>query len=164
MQWKLIRRPPPPSTQADLIRTTAIGKLRPHLRQVQEAHEEYVSPWEVSSDKPDFKQAIVRNAGQIVAAVDMEADSAESATLSVWQLLDRGTSVRYMQVSDDWESKTQPGQPYSGPGAGFKTGLDISRPQAGIRNRKIAEMIAEQFDPDAAVKAAFDAAFARNFA
>ena len=77
----------------------------------------------------------------------MEAESAEDATLSVWQLLNRegGTAVRYMQISKDWKSKTWPvGSFPSNAGAGYTT--DLGPPQPGIESRHIAEVVADEVD------------------
>lgn len=160
---KLIKRPPPPTHQANIIKSTAKGEIRELVEEVARKHREYVAPWELSGDKPAFEVEDLSERGKTVLAVSMDADAAEQASLSVWQLLDRGTTVRYMQVSEDWESKTWPGQPFSGPGAGETTGLDLGDPQEGIEERKIGEMIAEQFDPDTEIRDAYDAGFERNF-
>lgn len=159
----LVRRPPPPSQQAATIRNAAKEKVREFLEQVQRRHEEYVEPWEVDEDIPLFTIVDESGRDRLVMVVQMDAEDAESASISVWQLLDEGTRVRYMQLSDDWESKTQPGQPFSGPGAGSKIGLDVNAPQLGIAARDIDEMIADEFDPDSVVEGAYTEGFNRNF-
>lgn len=161
---KLVKRPPPPAQQARTIRETAKSRLRQNLLEpVKRRHDEIVGPWEVSADQPAFEVVDESDKGRVYLRVRMDADAAESASLSVWQLLNRGTSVRYMQLSEDWESKTAPGQPFSGPGAGEKLGLDVGRPQQGIEAREFDEAVAQEFDADAIVKRAIDEGFNRNF-
>lgn len=160
---KLIRRPPPPNQQATVIRTQAKAAVRRLVEEVADRHREYVSPWERSEDQPAFTVRDESTRGRVRMVVEMEADAAESASLSVWQLLDRGTSVRYMQLSDDWSSKTTPGATSSGPGAGHKVGLDVNNPQPGIEPREIAAAIAELFDPDGTVRDGYTDGFDRNF-
>lgn len=54
-----------------------------------------------------------------------------------WGWLDEGTRIRYMHVSEDWESKTRPNFIGSGPGAGETIGLGPPLPGIEARNWNI---------------------------
>jgi hypothetical protein len=131
------------------IRSTAHGEIKAHVKGVQQAHENLVRPWERSEDKPKFDTVVVLTTGEIIGMVEMSAQEAEQASLSVWQLLDRGTRIRYMMVSDDWVSKTWPGRTTSGAGSGHTTGLDLEDPRGGIEERKFGENIAKEHQTSA---------------
>ena len=158
----LVKRPPPPNQQATVIRNEAKRHIRELVEKVAEKHRNYVGTWE--NNAPDFSVEDKSEGSKVVLGVLMEADAAEQATLSAWQLLDRGTDVRYMQVSwPGWESKTWPEETVSGIGNGITLGLDIDNPRRGIEKREIAKTIAELFDADGKVREAYKAGFEKNF-
>lgn len=131
-----------------LIRLMAKREIEEDLKIIKSGHEQYVESWETALSTPEFYIDFeYEGAHSFIASVKMEADSAEDATLSVWQLLDRdqGTEVRYMQISKDWQSKTWPGRFPSGPGAGHTTGLGA--PQKGIESRHIADTVEAEVFP-----------------
>lgn len=158
-----------PNVQADYNRIHKRGEkaVNDILDIGLEMHKELVNPWEYSQDKPAFKKEVKEQPGFITGLIEMVAHKAEQATLSVWQLLDRGTKVRYMQVSEEghyagkWKSKTKPGSITSGPGAGITTGLDTDEPQPGITEREFAENIGGFLEP--AADNAVDKAYGKGF-
>lgn len=133
---------------AQFIRPVVENLLTEDLGKVKAGHEKYVESWETALSTPEFYIDFeYEGMGTLIASVKMEAESAEDATLSVWQLLNRegGTAVRYMQISKDWKSKTWPvGSFPSNAGAGYTTGL--GPPQKGIESRHIAEVVADEVD------------------
>lgn len=171
ISMKLIKKPIDGVTTHLIVRHQAIELLEiGPLAQNKEMHETYVEPWELAIDKPDFTIEFERySEGGYAGLVYMEAPTAEDASLSVWQLLNRdwgdgmATNVRYMQVSEDWESKTKPGALTSGPGAGETEGLGKGWP--GIESRHIADTIAEEMESgiDDTVKNIYDLAFEKAF-
>lgn len=133
---------------------------------VKEGHEKYIESWETDLSKPEFYIGFdYEGAHTFMGYVAMEAEGAEDATLSVWQLLDRdqGTAVRFMQISKDWKSKTWPiGSFPSNAGAGRTTGL--GPPQEGIESRHIAETVAEEVMPDPDIEGIYEHAMRVAFA
>jgi hypothetical protein len=131
------------------VREIAEGYIEGILNTVKEGHEKYVESWETDLSTPEFYIGFdYKGAHTLIAYVKMEAESAEDATLSVWQLLNRddGTEVRYMQISRDWKSKTWPGRFPSGPGAGHTTGLGPAQP--GIESKHIADTVETEVMPE----------------
>lgn len=126
------------------IRNAGKAEVTNHVKGVAFAHEDLVRPWKESRDKPDFDIEIEMNTGEIIGYVIHKGTEAEQASLSVWQLLNRGTRIRYMMVSEDWASKTSPGRTSSGAGSGFTTGLDFEDPRGGIEKREFAKNIAKE--------------------
>lgn len=137
------------------------------IKEVIQMHEDIVNPWELEEDRPEFTYEFERKSqGLLELRVLMTSESAEQATLSVWQLLNReeGTEVRPMHVSSDWISKTTPRGLSSGPGAGHKTG--IYPPWAeGIEGREFDMAVAEHMEPfaDEAVREAYEMALDKEF-
>lgn len=125
------------------IRSTAKAEITKHVKGVAFSHENLVRPWKKSEDKPDFDVEIVMNTGDIIGYVIHKGTEAEDASISVWQLLNKGTRIRYMKVSKDWVSKTWPGRISSGSGSGHTLELDFKDPDGGIAARNFAENIAK---------------------
>lgn len=123
------------------IRNAGKAEVANHVKGVKMAHETLVRPWKHAEDKPDFDIEIEMNTGEIIGYVIHKGTEAEQASLSVWQLLDRGTRIRYMKVSKDWVSKTQRGRTTSGAGSGHTLGLDFKDPDGGIEKREFAKFI-----------------------
>lgn len=134
--------------------------------QVVEMHDDIVDPWDLAEDKPSFEPEAERLPdGSAVLRVLMLADSAESATLSVWQLLNRGTSERPMHVDGAWISKTDPASPLvSGPGRGNTTGIYLPW-AAGIEGREFDVAVAEHLETlaDREVRIAGEKALDKEF-
>ena len=125
------------------IRYLGEGGLREALKSVQRRHQRIVQPWNEPSDVPDFTIEVKKESGKMIGLVKMSGSAAESAGITVWQLLDRGTNVRFMQLSHDWQSKTQPGRLSSGAGAGRKLGLDFEDAKPGIEARDFSGGVAD---------------------
>ena len=66
---------------------------------------------------------------------------------AVWNMLDQGTSVRFSDLSPDWESKTTPNQFDSGFGAGEVIGVSFEGFKPGIEARNWSELLAEYIAP-----------------
>jgi hypothetical protein len=157
---------PDPVVQAQEIRKVASGSILRLVAKVATKHALLVKPWKKEDDKPEFKlESGVDKKGPFWA-VKQIGELAEQATeYTVWQMLEHGTRVRYMMLSDDWESKTKVGQITSGPGRGMKMGLDPENAEGGIHAREFARNIAESVEADAAtaVKNGYRDGFRRVF-
>jgi hypothetical protein len=119
------------------------------LARVQQRHEDIVKPWKESEDKPEFIPEIKVRFGLVIGQLLMRGEKAESAGITVWQLLEHGTKIRFMKLSEDWASKTSPKQLSSGPGGGITLGLDLKDPEGGITKREWAETVAKAEKPNA---------------
>ena len=72
-----------------------------------------------ADNRPKFKLIGPKNTQRGgYMGVRLTAKSARKAKVSVYTLLDKGTKVRHVKVSPDWQSKTTPGTIVSGPGRG----------------------------------------------
>jgi len=137
------------------------------LKAVEKRHKKLVEPWKRSEDKPDFGHFTQVQPGRIVGVVVMQAQKAEQATLSVWQLLNKGTRIRYMMLSQEghpagkWISKTSAGSITSGPGGGVRMGLDLEDPEGGIHKREFDKNVAEAVEAmvDGLVNGAYEQGF-----
>ena len=145
------------------IRQNAATSVFGHVKRVAKKHEGVVQGWQKSRDIPTFKSAVNIERGKIVGTVLMSGRDAQQAQITVWQLLDQGTRVRFMQLSPDWQSKTAPGQLRSGPGRGKKLGIDKEAPEPGIRARKFGETVAKEMkgDADRSVREGYSGGFRR---
>ena len=163
----MVSKPDSKETAA-MIRAEIQNETSRHLGGVQQLHENLVKGWEEAGDRPTFDSEVANEDGKIVGYVTMEGEPAEQARtgITVWQLLERGTRVRYMQLSDDWASKTFPRRITSGSGAGHKLGIDTDNAQPGIRARNFAENIANASDTsaDSSVRVGADRGFEKGFA
>ena len=168
MKMTLVRKPSgSPATDYEQFRGTVIQKiLDGPIASAVEDFEDTQATWEDSGEMSFFNPETVAEPGQIVFRILMEGPSAEQATLSVWQLLEGGTieGGRPMHVSEDWLSKTWPGEIIAGAGAGYTTG--IYPPWAnGIEPRNWIELIGDLTEPEAilevgsAARAALDQIF-----
>lgn len=117
--------------------------MRKALEGVQQRHEAIVKPWKKDKDKPEFKIKIERKFRLIIGTVKVVGERAESAGITVWQLLEHGTKIRFMKLSKDWRSKTAPGRLSSGTGGGRKLDLDFEDPDPGITKREWAKGVAK---------------------
>lgn len=162
---KLVKRPANASTDHERMTGIMIDKIMNSvLKTAVDLFEETEETWEDAADVAVFIPESVTQAGKTEFRVVLEAGAAEKATLSVWQLLERGTEERPMHVSHSWLSKTAPGQVASMAGDGTKTG--IWRPYAnGIEARGWIELIGDLVEPEAilevgkAAEAALDQIF-----
>ena len=130
--------------QKSIIRVEGMRGIQAALDAVRVRHEHIVKPWKKAEDKPGFVTEIERKYRLIIGRVKVIGQRAESAEISVWQLLEHGTRIRWMELSGDWESKTFPRTLSSGPGRGRKLGLNFEDgPWPGIKARKWGETVAE---------------------
>ena len=150
MKMTLVKKPSgSPQTDFEQFRGIMIkgikdGPIKSAIEDFEETH----STWVEIEDQPVFNPEIVAEVGKVVFQVLMESPAAEQATLSVWQLLERGTDVRPMQVSSDWLSKTEPGSIFSSAGDGQTVG--IFQPWAeGIVGRDWIKVVGDLEEPGA---------------
>lgn len=88
----------------------------------------------------------------IISELDKDNYSIITAPLdnddgNTYKFLDRGTSVRFAQLSSNWGSKTTPNSLVSGAGSGFVTYIDTNRPQPGIEARNWSQIIVDTETP-----------------
>ena len=62
----------------------------------------------------------------------------------IYGYLDKGTEVRYAQLSADWESKTSVGSFNSGKGAGNVLFIDTNNPKPGIEARGWSDLVVDE--------------------
>jgi hypothetical protein len=136
-------RKPNISQSKSVIRQAGREGVKNALISVEERHAGIVSTWKKGEDRPDFVVNIEYKNRLVIGTVKVEGQKAESASITVWQLLEHGTRIRFMQLSEDWISKTQPGRLSGGAGQGHKLGLDLKNPQPGILPRNWAKGVAE---------------------
>ena len=129
--------------QKSTIRENGMIGVREALYGVQLRHEAIVKPWKKAKDKPEFKGKIERKHRLIIGTVKVIGQRAEKAAITVWQLLEHGTRIRFMDVSPDWISKTAPGRLSSGTGRGEKEGLNFKDANYGIVARDWKENVAK---------------------
>lgn len=129
--------------QKSTIRTEGMRGVQAALKGVQQRHEAIVRPWKKAKDKPEFRIKVEKKYRLIVGTVKVIGQAAESASITVWQLLEHGTRIRFMDVSPDWISKTAPGRLSSGAGRGQKEGLNFDDPNPGIVEREFGENVAK---------------------
>lgn len=134
----LIKKPPSVNQRMRGIHETLKRQMAPFANQHVQIREGLVSNWS-PENKPTFTKHIDDFPNKIRVRVKMEANSAPGAELSVYELLDEGTDLRYMHVSDDWQSKTTPGSLKSGAGTGTTVGL--GKPVDGIDERRFESTI-----------------------
>ncbi len=143
----LVKKPDPTAIKSGIKAAGMVG-VRKTLQGVQKRHEDVVKPWK-SKDRPKFIPVVKRQHNAIFGFVNMEGENAEQAHKTVWQLLEHGTKVRFMQLSGNWQSKTSPRQLSSGPGAGFKLGIDTKDGQPGIVAREWSDTVGKAEKPNA---------------
>jgi len=110
-----------------------------------------------AENTPDWDVEVSRGNKGAKASVSRDGEPAESATLTVWELLDKGTATRFMGLSSDWISKTSPGSLQSGTGQGHTTGLS-KLDKGGIEARSFEDQIWQEVAPeiDKIVESAID--------
>jgi hypothetical protein len=160
-----LTRRPNQSRIKDEIRNGGKIGVAQALEGVKQRHEAIVSPWEKAQDKPKFVSKVEVKYRLVIGTVKMIGSKAESAGITVWQLLEHGTKRRFMKLSPDWVSKTWPGRLSSGAGAGHKLGLDLNDPEGGIDARNWKETVAEAQKPgsDKAVESGWQNGFRKGF-
>lgn len=139
----LVRKP---NTQQAIstIRQSGREGVLVSLNAVKKRHEAIVRPWKNSRDKPEFTIGTEYRSRLLIGWVKVSGEDAVKAHKTVWQLLEHGTRIRFMGVSGDWISKTQPGQLSSGAGRGETTGLDFKDPSPGILARNWGPGVAKE--------------------
>lgn len=138
--WKPKR---PPRLDGKEIRLELLHELEEIGEDMLEDFEQTIATWD--GETPDFevKAELTRADGatmQIVLVGDAKG-------INKWLWLNFGTSVRYAQLSEDWESKTVPGRLRTGQGAGRVVRIDVNNPQPGIEARGWSGIIAEDWRP-----------------
>lgn len=98
----------------------AIGDL---CNEAAKNFRETQSTWENSGDKSSFTVEVAKTGSKVGGKVVHDGEPAVDASITVWQLLEGGTKVRFMEVSEDWSSKTTPYNLSSSQGHGETLGL-----------------------------------------
>ena len=137
-----LTRKPNMAQTASIIRQAGREGIMAALKGVQQRHEAIVRPWKESQDKPEFETKVEYRSRLMIGTVKVKGQKAEAASITVWQLLEHGTRIRFMDVSPDRVSKTQPGRISSGAGRGNVTGLNFEDPNPGIIARDWAKGVA----------------------
>lgn len=138
----LTNKPNPARVKSDIRNSGVVGVHRA-LNGVKKAHYRIIKNWKEDKDKPEFTSKVEIKNNKIVGTVKMEGEEAEKAHVTVWTLLNWGTRIRFMELSEDWASKTKPGQLFSGPGGGKKIGINFEQQWPGIDERDFAGTVAE---------------------
>lgn len=73
----------------------------------------------------------------------------DSLQVKKWFWVDKGTAVRYAQLSRDWESKTAPGRRVPTEGRGRVLYIDRGVAWPGIEARRFSKDIVNELTPDA---------------
>lgn len=108
-------------------------------------HNVRVSTW---NDKPAFSGEASDDLGPEKPNVLIVVNGSD-LQVKKWFWVDKGTAVRYAQLSQDWASKTQPGQRVPGPGQGRVLYVDRNIAWPGIDARKFSEDIVDDLSPEA---------------
>lgn len=138
-----LTRKPSVSQQISLIRQGGREGVANALKGVKQRHEAIVRPWKKAEDKPEFEVKVEYRSRLMIGSVKVKGQKAESANITVWQLLEHGTRIRFMDVSPDWISKTQPGQLSSGAGRGHTEELNFEDANPGIEARNWGKGVAD---------------------
>jgi len=107
------------------------------------------------NDPPDFEYRFRFAGGECILWVVITGTDLE---IWKWIWLDEGTAVRHALMSDDWQSKTVPGQLPARAGNGYVVAVNKNIVKPGIEPRDFAEKIAEEMERDFAndIQAAID--------
>jgi hypothetical protein len=129
-------------------RNKIVTKLAEHignqiLEPVARDFDSVQDEWQ-GEDKSKFERRIIGSRNNQICQVVHTGPEAESASLTVWQLLEGGTSVRFMEVSEDWQSKTIPGSLATKGGQGETLGLGPTG-WPGIEERGWIKIVADKW-------------------
>jgi hypothetical protein len=152
-----VRRPAPPAAKIQAM----MGAIRELMPLAGEEHVEkeatLMSTWSAAS-RARFAVRVETGDTRIKILVERKQDPAPgAATAGIHFLLDRGTRLKYIAWSEDFEAKTEPGKITSGPGAG-SVWFD-PQPKPGIEARNFVENINKTIDTGDYVAEALKAAF-----
>lgn len=137
--FSLIKSPPGATIQRKMIRKQVTKQMQKVAKKHVKVRDQLTKNWS-EKNRPDFDVETEQNPNSITVRVTLEANDAKSARLSVYELLDEGTDVRYAQMSHDFKAKTTPGSLVSGSGQGSFLYVDTNLPhEEGIDAREFDE-------------------------
>lgn len=103
---------------------------------LENRHRSSVSTW---NGPPTFKSEASGNVSAESVNIFVMVSGGE-LEVKKWFWVDKGTKVRYAQLSSDWQSKTFPGRRVPGEGRGKVVAINKRFPHDGIQPRDFTEM------------------------
>lgn len=107
---------------------------------IEEADKEFYRTYATFRHEPTFEQHFDENSRQISGETVTEGDGDSD---NPYPFVERGTSVRYATMTQDFVAKTKPGVISAGSGRGGVLYVDKRRPRPGIKARKKEKPIAK---------------------
>lgn len=107
---------------------------------VEEADREFYRTYATFRHQPDFEQSFDENSRQIEGVTETTGDGDSD---NPYPFVERGTSVRYATMTNDFVAKTQPGVLSAGSGRGEVLYVDKRRPRPGIKARNKEKIVAQ---------------------
>lgn len=144
-----------PATAAGIIAKAIARAWSPVGDEHVAQRDTLTAPWS-SENTPDFdKIGPDATPRKVSMKIEMTAQEARKARVSVYTLLDEGTKVRHVRVTKDWTSKTAVRSTTSGAGSGDvvrnREGdpvIFFNEQPDGIDERFFDETINEELEPD----------------
>lgn len=130
----LIKKPPKASLRHKEIRKPVVRNLRRHLDKHKDIRKPITANWS-RKNKPRYKKHIRETVKRIEAKLEIIAEPARSADISVYRLLEAGTDVRYAHMTSDFVPKTTPNTLFSISGRGGLAYVSVAEPLEGIEAR-----------------------------
>lgn len=124
----------PGALQEEALRTTILTAMNTVAREATTELRHTVKTWD---HKVQFKTKRRFPRRGNVIGFEISTDD------EIWNMLDQGTTVRFSELSDNWESKTAPDVLDSYPGAGEVIGVNQEGFKPGIEARRWTEAIGE---------------------
>jgi hypothetical protein len=103
----------PKLLQVDNIRNEILKELRGEGNDLKAEFEKTTAGWD--GDKPSFEPKVVLNSREAGVSV---GPTGNEKGVNKWGWLNDGTPIRWAVMSNDWKSKTKPGNLGSGGGSG----------------------------------------------
>lgn len=128
-QVKLVKKPPRNVAQRTF--NNSRGGLKDALNEGISSRDKVTAPWS-ADDKPKFVPVVELLVTVIYIQIKVVAPPAPSASVSVWRLLNDGTDVMRVHMTDPFMRKTSPYQFTSVAGVGGLAYVDTSLSYPGI--------------------------------
>lgn len=149
----------PPSKVFGTIRASVIPKMQKAAKHGVDLRGRFTFSWS-SQSTPKWRIDTNVTRKKVEVKIHRSAPNAEGAHISVWQLLDDGTDIRYMVMTPGFKPKTARGRIQSVLGQGTASHLNGGR--EGIEKREQTETINEATEP--VMAAAIEIGLAEGFA